>query len=156
MNIAVAFDHRGAGLRPAVIVELMSYGHAVLEVGNSSASSTDYVATAHDVAAAILAGEAERGVVVAGSGVGASFVANKIDGIRAAAPTDAYGASHAVADGMNVLCLGARTLDADAAAELLAAFVADSPSATAARYRPAQAPPAHAVEKPRVGSDQRV
>jgi ribose 5-phosphate isomerase B len=138
MNLAVGFDHRGSAFGATVIVELMSYGHTVLDLG---------IATAHDVASAILAGRAERGVVVSSSGVGASFVANKVDGIRAGAPTDTYGALHAVEDGMNLLCIGAGTVDESQAAEILAAFVSDETSGAPPRYERLYSPSTRTPEK---------
>jgi ribose 5-phosphate isomerase B len=158
MRIAVAFDHGGVPLRTTVIVELMSFGHSVLDLGADDSGSADagYVTTAHVVARAILAGDAERGVVVSLSGVGPSFVANRIEGIRAGAPTDVYGARHGVGEGMNLLCLGAGTLDADTAAAILTAFVADEPAATAARYDRRYAGPARAHVRLTAGSDRTV
>src|SRR5262249_28095180 len=91
MRIAVAFDRRGARLKAAVIAELTLQGHDVLDLGGAGPQTeADYAATAHEAARAILSGTVERGVVSSRSDVGASFVANKIEGIHAGACSDTY------------------------------------------------------------------
>ena len=124
MRVAVAFDHRGVALREAVLESLA--GHEVLDLGTHDASvRVDYPDKARQVGEAILAGDADRGVIVCGSGAGASIAACKIGGIRAAICHDIYSAHQAVEhDDMNVLCLGSEIVGASVARELVGAFLA--------------------------------
>ena len=126
MRIAVAFDHRGVKLRERVLDELHGLGHEVVDLGtDSDAERVDYPDKAREVGEAILGGDAERGVLVCGSGVGASIAACKLHGIRAAICHDVYSAHQGVEhDDMNVLCLGSGVVGADLAAELVRAFLA--------------------------------
>ncbi len=126
MRIAVAFDHRGVKLRERVLDELGGLGHEVVDLGtDSDAERVDYPDKAREVGEAILSGEAERGILVCGSGVGASIAACKLDGIRAAICHDVYSAHQGVEhDDMNVLCLGSGVVGADLAADLVRAFLA--------------------------------
>ncbi len=126
MRIAVAFDHRGVKLRERVLGELGALGHEVVDLGtDSDAERVDYPDKAREVGEAILSGEAERGILVCGSGVGASIAACKLDGIRAAICHDVYSAHQGVEhDDMNVLCLGSGVVGADLAADLVRAFLA--------------------------------
>ena len=95
----------------------------MLDLGTDSAvPEIDYVSKAHEMADAIVTGRVERGVLVASSGVGSSFAANKIEGIRAGACSDTYTTLQGVAGGMNILCLGSGTVDKASAAEIVAAF----------------------------------
>ena len=125
MNVAVAFDHRGAKLRARVLTELESLGHAVLDLGtDSDEQPVDYPDKAREVGEALHAGEAERGLLVCGSGVGAAVAACKLPGIRAAVCHDAYSAHQGVEhDDMNVLCLGSEVVGPELAAELVRAFL---------------------------------
>ena len=124
MRVAVAFDHRGVALREAVLEALA--GHDVVDLGTHDASvRIDYPDKARDVGEAILSGEAERGVLVCGSGVGAAVAACKLAGIRAAICHDTYSAHQGVEhDDMNVLCLGSEVIGPSVARELIGAFVA--------------------------------
>jgi ribose 5-phosphate isomerase B len=124
MRVAVAFDHRGVALREAVLDALA--GHDVVDLGAHDASvRVDYPDKAREVGEAILGGDAERGVIVCGSGVGASVAACKIAGIRAAVCHDVYSAHQGVEhDDMNVLCLGSEVVGASVARELVTAFLA--------------------------------
>jgi ribose 5-phosphate isomerase B len=124
MRIAVAFDHRGVHLRVAVLEALA--GHDVLDLGTDTDSERiDYPEKAREVGEAILAGEAERAVLVCGSGVGASVAACKRAGIRAAICHDVYSAHQGVEhDDMNVLCLGSEVVGPSLAADLVRAFLA--------------------------------
>ena len=124
MRVAVAFDHRGVALREAVLEALA--GHDVVDLGTHDASvRIDYPDKARDVGEAILSGEAERGVLVCGSGVGAAVAACKLAGIRAAICHDTYSAHQGVEhDDMNVLCLGSEVVGPSVARELIEAFVA--------------------------------
>ena len=125
MKVAVAFDHRGVKLRERVLEELGALGHEVLDLGTDSvAERIDYPDKARELGEAIQDGEAERGVLICGSGVGASVAACKLAGIRAAICHDAYSAHQGVEhDDMNVLCLGSEVVGAELAAELVRAFL---------------------------------
>ena len=123
MRVAVAFDHRGVVLREAVLEALAP--HDVIDLGTHDASvRIDYPDKAQEVGDAILAGDAERGVLVCGSGVGAAVAACKIVGIRAAICHDAYSAHQGVEhDDMNVLCLGSEVVGPSVARELVEIFL---------------------------------
>jgi ribose 5-phosphate isomerase B len=125
MRVAVAFDHRGVKLRERVLEELVTLSHEVIDLGtDTDAVRIDYPDKAAEVGAALSDGRAERGVLVCGSGVGASVAACKIAGIRAAICHDAYSAHQGVEhDDMNVLCLGSEVVGAELAAELVRAFL---------------------------------
>src|SRR4029450_10203798 len=125
MKVAVAFDHRGTRLRAAVLERLEAEGVEVVDLGVETAEvRVDYPDLARDVGMAIRSGDAERGVFVCGSGVGASIAASKIPGGRAAMCHDTYsarqGGEH---DDMNVLCLGSEVVGPSLAAELVHAFL---------------------------------
>jgi ribose 5-phosphate isomerase B len=126
MKVAVAFDHRGVKLRDRVLEELGDQGHDVVDLGtDSDVVRIDYPDKARDLGEAILDGRAERGVLVCGSGVGASVAACKLPGIRAAICHDTYSAHQGVEhDDMNVLCLGSEVVGAELAGELVRAFLA--------------------------------
>jgi ribose 5-phosphate isomerase B len=125
MRIAVAFDHRGVKLREVVLAEIVALGHEVLDLGtDTDAVRIDYPEKAQEVGDAIRSGDAERGVLVCGSGVGASVAACKLPGIRAAICHDTYSAHQGVEhDDMNVLCLGSEVVGAELAAELVRTFL---------------------------------
>jgi ribose 5-phosphate isomerase B len=125
MRVAVAFDHRGVKLREAVIGEIVALSHEVHDLGTDDDSvRIDYPDKAQEVGDAIRSGDAERGVLVCGSGVGASVAACKLAGIRAAICHDTYSAHQGVEhDDMNVLCLGSEVVGAELAAELVRAFL---------------------------------
>jgi ribose 5-phosphate isomerase B len=125
MRVAVAFDHRGVHLRNRVIETLRAGGHDVVDLGtDTDAVRIDYPDKAKELGEAILQGEAERGVLVCGSGVGAAVAACKIRGIRAAICHDVYSAHQGVEhDDMNVLCLGSEVIGPSLAADLVEAFL---------------------------------
>jgi ribose 5-phosphate isomerase B len=125
MRIAVAFDHRGVKLRDAVIGQIAALGHEVVDLGTDDASvRIDYPDKAQEIGDAIRTGDAERGVLVCGSGVGASVAACKLAGIRAAICHDTYSAHQGVEhDDMNVLCLGSEVVGAELAAEVVRTFL---------------------------------
>ena len=125
MKIAAAFDHRGVKLRERVLEEIVRAGHEPVDLGTDSPEpKIDYPDKAQDIGEAIKAGTAERGVLVCGSGVGASIAACKVDGIRAAICHDAYSAHQGVEhDDMNVLCVGSEVVGAELAGELIRAFL---------------------------------
>ena len=124
MKIAVGFDHRGVHLREAVLEALA--GHEIVDLGtNTDAVRIDYPDKAREVGEAILSGDAERGVLVCGSGVGASVASCKLAGIRAAICHDVYSAHQGVEhDDMNVLCLGSEVVGPSLAGDLVRAFLA--------------------------------
>ena len=125
MNVAVAFDHRGVHLREAVLETLRAAGHEIVDLGtDSDAVRIDYPDKARELGEAILRGDAERGVLVCGSGVGAAVAACKLRGIRAAICHDTYSAHQGVEhDDMNVICLGSEVIGPSLAAELVRAFL---------------------------------
>jgi ribose 5-phosphate isomerase B len=127
MKVAVAFDHRGVHLRDTVI-ETLSSGHDVVDLGtDSDAVRIDYPDKARELGEAIQRGDAERGVLVCGSGVGAAIAASKMRGIRAAICHDVYSAHQGVEhDDMNVLCLGSEVIGPSLAGELVDAFLGAS------------------------------
>ncbi len=126
MRVAVAFDHRGVKLRGRVLEELTALGHEALDLGTDAPEpAVDYPDKAREVGEAIRSGDAERGVLICGSGVGASIAASKLPGVRAAICHDTYSAHQGVEhDDMNVLCIGSGVVGADLAAELVRAFLA--------------------------------
>ena len=123
MKVAVAFDHRGVHLRDAVL-EVVSE-HEVIDFGtDTDAVRIDYPDKAREVGEAIQRGDAERAVLVCGSGVGAAVAACKMTGIRAAICHDAYSAHQGVEhDDMNVLCLGSEVVGPSLARELVVSFL---------------------------------
>jgi ribose 5-phosphate isomerase B len=125
MRVAVAFDHRGVKLRERLLEDLVALGHDVVDLGTDRPEPRiDYPDKAREVGEAIRGGEAERAVLVCGSGVGASVAANKLAGIRAAVCHDTYSAHQGVEhDDMNVLCLGSRVVGEALALELMRAFL---------------------------------
>jgi ribose 5-phosphate isomerase B len=126
VKVAVAFDHRGVLLREAVLETLRAGDHEVVDLGtDTDAVRIDYPDKAAELGAAIKDGEAERGILVCGSGVGAAVAACKIAGIRAAICHDMYSAHQGVEhDDMNVLCLGSEVVGPSLAADLVRTFLA--------------------------------
>ena len=126
MNVAVAFDHRGVHLRDKILETLREEGYAVVDLGtDTDAVRIDYPDKAAELGASLKDGQAERGVLVCGSGVGASVAANKLPGIRAAMCHDTYSAHQGVEhDDMNVLCLGSEVVGPSLAADLVRTFLA--------------------------------
>jgi ribose 5-phosphate isomerase B len=126
VNVAVAFDHRGVHLRDRILQTLQQSGHMVIDLGtDTDAIRIDYPDKADELGAAITDGRAERGILVCGSGVGASVAACKIAGIRAAICHDVYSAHQGVEhDDMNVLCLGSEVIGPSLASDLVTAFLA--------------------------------
>jgi len=126
VNVAVAFDHRGVHLRDRILQSLQQDGHMVTDLGtDTDAIRIDYPDKAAELGRAITEGRAERGILVCGSGVGASVAACKIAGIRAAICHDVYSAHQGVEhDDMNVLCLGSEVIGPSLASDLVRAFLA--------------------------------
>ena len=124
MRIAVGTDHAGFPLKEPAIAELESLGHEVLDLGTDSTEAVDYPDYAQAVGEAIMRGEAERGLLLCGSGVGACVAANKVPGVRAATCHDTFSAHQGVEDDdVNVLCLGARVIGEQLAIEVIRAWV---------------------------------
>lgn len=125
MRIAVGADHAGFPLKESVIQVVKAAGHDVLDLGAFDAAPSDYPDFALAVGRAIQEGRAERGILLCGSGVGASIAANKLHGIRAGLCHDGYSAHQCVEhDDANVLCLGPRIIGPALMAELVVAFLA--------------------------------
>ncbi len=124
MRIVLGADHAGFELKQNLLAYVRGLGHEVLDVGTNSTAPVDYPDYAEAVGKAILNGQAERGVLVCGSGVGASVAANKLPGIRAAVCHDTYSAHQGVEhDDMNVIVLGSRVIASELARELVRAYL---------------------------------
>jgi len=125
MRVAIGVDHGGFPLKGPIVDYLTTAGHEVLDLGAYNIDpGDDYPDYAKAVGKAVLRGEAERGIIICGSGVGACVAANKLPGIRAGLCHDTYSAHQAVEhDNINVLCLGARVIGVALALELVQAFV---------------------------------
>src|SRR5690348_18506512 len=125
MKLAVASDHAGVALKQHVADDLRAHGHEVTDLGSNSPDPVDYPDYAEKVAHAVLGGEAERAVLICGSGAGACVAANKFKGIRAATCHDSFSARQCVEDDdCNVLCLGARVVRPELAVDLVRVYVA--------------------------------
>jgi ribose 5-phosphate isomerase B len=128
MRVAFAADHAGAAFKRELIARLaraLDGAHTLVDLGgDGSDPDDDYPDFARELAAAVRGGEADRGILVCGSGVGASIAANKVRGIRAAVCHDTYSAHQGVEhDDMNVLTLGARVIGIEPAVEISLAFL---------------------------------
>ena len=124
MKVAIGCDHGGFVLKEAVINKIKELGFEVLDFGTNSADSVDYPDFAIKVSKAILSGQAQRGILMCGSGVGVCITANKFKGIYASIAHDVYTASQGVThDNMNILCLGGRVISPQQAAALAEAFL---------------------------------
>jgi ribose 5-phosphate isomerase B len=125
MRTAIGSDHAGFEMKGALAKHLRALGHEVVDVGTNSAEPVDYPDFAEAVGKAVLEGRADRGVLVCGSGVGASVAANKLRGIRAGLCHDTYSAHQGVEhDDMNILVLGARVIGPAMAQELVSVYIA--------------------------------
>jgi ribose 5-phosphate isomerase B len=123
MRIAVGCDHAGFSLKAPAVAELRRLGHEVIDLGTGSEKPVDYPDFAQAVAEAVMRGEADRGLLICGSGVGASVAANKVPGVRAATCHDTFSARQGVEDDdMNVLCLGARVIGPQLALDVIRAW----------------------------------
>jgi ribose 5-phosphate isomerase B len=125
VRVAVAFDHRGVKLKSRIAEAVRGSGHELLDLGvDAPEPAVDYPDIARKLGDALLAGEADRGILVCGSGVGASVAANKLPGIRAAICHDVYSAHQGVEhDDMNILCLGSEVVGPELAADLVGGFL---------------------------------
>jgi ribose 5-phosphate isomerase B len=125
MKIACAFDHAGFPLKQLVLEIVASAGHEPVDLGTNSTDPVDYPDTARSAAELVRSGQADRAVVVCGSGAGVAVAACKFPGIRAACAHDTYTGHQAVEhDDVNVLCLGARVIGPALAGEVIEAFLA--------------------------------
>ncbi len=124
MRIAIGSDHAGFALKENVAAFLRQLGHEVEDVGTHSTEPVDYPDYAEAVGKALQKGQAERGVLICGSGVGASVAVNKLLGIRAGLCHDTYSAHQGVEhDDMNVLVMGARVIGPELARELVQVYL---------------------------------
>ena len=125
MKLAIGADHAGFDLKAQIVPWLESSGHDVVDIGAHALDpADDFPDFAAAVARSVTGGQAERGVMICGSGVGASIATNKAGGIRAALCHDTYTARQGVEhNDMNVLCLGGRVIGIETAKEVIAAFV---------------------------------
>jgi RpiB/LacA/LacB family sugar-phosphate isomerase len=124
MKIAIGADHAGFELKERVKAHLLQLKHDALDLGTRNTSPVDYPDFAEAVGLAVRDGKADRGILICGSGVGASVAANKIPGVRAGLCHDHYSAHQGVEhDDMNVLVLGGRVIGESVALELVSAFL---------------------------------
>ncbi len=124
MKIAVAGDHAGFSMKQFLITELKKAGHQIVDLGAFDESPSDYPDFARKIGRAITSKDADRGILVCGSGVGACIAANKMKGIRAGLAHDTYSGHQGVEhDDMNVLCLGSRVIGPAPALEIAKAFL---------------------------------
>jgi ribose 5-phosphate isomerase B len=124
MRLAIGGDHAGFPLKGPIIAALRDWGHEVVDLGTHSTEPVDFPDITRDVCARVLKGDAERAILVCGTGVGACIAANKIDGVRAALCHDVYSAHQSVEhDDVNVLCLGAQIVGLPLALDLLRSFL---------------------------------
>jgi ribose 5-phosphate isomerase B len=127
MRVACAFDHAGFPLKAMVIETVADAGHEVVDLGTWSTEPVDYPDTARAAADAVRSGEADRSVLVCGSGAGVAVAACKFPGVRAVVAHDTYTAHQAVEhDDCNILCLGARVIGPALAADLIRAYLGAS------------------------------
>ena len=125
MRIAIGADHAGFDMKRDLIAYLAGHGHQIVDLGTNSSAPVDYPDISEAVAEALRGGQAERGLVICGSGAGAAIAACKFPGIRASVCHDAYSARQAVEhDDLNVLCLGSRVIGAALARTLVDAYLA--------------------------------
>ena len=125
MRVAIGADHAGFELKRDLAGYVAQHGHEVIDLGTHSTAPVDYPDTAEAVATAVRNGQADRGILVCGSGAGVAVAASKFPGIRAAVCHDTYTARQAVEhDDVNVLCLGARVIGPDLARSLVETFLA--------------------------------
>ena len=124
MRVAVGFDHAGFPLKQTVLQAVRDAGHEPIDLGTNGIEPVDFPDYSEKVGRAVQSGEAERGILVCGSGVGACIAANKMKGIFASICHDTYSAAQGVRhDDMNVLCLGARVIGPELATALIKSFL---------------------------------
>jgi ribose 5-phosphate isomerase B len=137
MKVAIGADHGGYELKSDITKVLESMGHKVMDKGaHHFDAEDDFPDFAAPVAAAVQSGDAERGIVICGSGVGAAIAANKYSGVRAGLCHDTYSAGQGVRhDDMNVLCMGARVVGVALAEDLVKSFMAANLEADEPRFQ---------------------
>ncbi|MGL4651065.1 MAG: ribose 5-phosphate isomerase B [Caldilineaceae bacterium] len=124
MRIAIATDHAGYSLKATVIAAVQAQGHEAIDLGAFDTHSVDFPDYAERVGRALQRNEADRGILLCGSGVGVCIAANKMIGVRASVCHDTYSAHQGVEhDGMNVLCLGGKVVGEALATELVCAYL---------------------------------
>lgn len=124
MKVVIGSDHAGYSLKEAIKKHLEAAGHEVMDKGTNDTSSCHYPIYAEAVANAIVAGEAERGVLVCGTGIGMSIAANKVKGIRAAAVSDCFTAEATrLHNDTHIICIGERTVGPGLAFKLVDTFL---------------------------------
>ena len=124
MKVAVGFDHAGFPLKQDVLEAVRKAGHEPIDMGTNSTEPVDFPDITRKVGSAVQNGEAERGILVCGSGIGACIAANKMKGIFASIAHDTYSAAQGVLhDDMNLLCLGGRVIGPELATSLVKAFL---------------------------------
>jgi ribose 5-phosphate isomerase B len=129
MRIVIGSDHAGFALKEPLVRALRAWGHEVQDIGGYTPDEVDFPDIAARLCATILAGDAERGVMVCGTGIGACIAANKVPGIRAALCHDVHSAHQCVEhDHANVCCLGAQIVGEWLALDLLKAYLDAQPS----------------------------
>jgi ribose 5-phosphate isomerase B len=125
LRIVVGSDHAGFALKPSVLDHLRKGGHEVTDVGSFDQNPVDFPDIGRKVAQAVTSGEAERGLMICGTGVGAAIAANKVKGIRAAVCHDIHSAHQAVEhDDVNIMCIGAQIVGPWLAHDLITAYLA--------------------------------
>jgi len=125
--IVIASDHAGVDLKARILEDLRDGGHEIHDLGPADASSVDYSDFGHQVAAAVVAGEAETGILICGTGIGMSMTANRHQGVRAALCHDAFTAEMARRhNDANVLCMGARVIGGGVAEQVVEVFLSTS------------------------------
>jgi ribose 5-phosphate isomerase B len=124
MIIAIACDHAGFPIKNTVLDAVIRSGNKVMDLGTDSEEAVDYPDISRKLASVVQRGEAERGILICGSGIGACIVANKVKGVYAGICHDTYSARQGVEhDDMNVLCIGGRVVGPELASEIVAGFV---------------------------------
>ena len=124
MKVVVGFDHAGFPLKETVLAAVREAGHEPIDVGTYSADPVDFPDIAEALGKVIQSGEAQRGILCCGSGVGACIAANKMKGVFASICHDTYSAAQGVMhDDMNVLCLGGRVIGPELTKALIPAFL---------------------------------
>lgn len=124
MKVAVGCDHGGFPLKEVVIASVRSLGHEVIDVGTYSPEAVDFPDFTKKVGEKVQSGEAERGILICGSGIGAAIAANKMKGIFASICHDTYSAAQGVEhDAMNVLCMGGRVIGPELVKVIVPAFL---------------------------------
>ena len=152
MKIAVASDHAGYSLKQSVIDVVRAMGHDSLDLGTNSLEPVDYPDYTEKLGNMIQSGQADRGILLCGSGVGACIAANKMHGVFACVCHDTYSAHQGVEhDDMNVLCIGTRIIGPELAKEIVAAFL----NANYTGNEPGQERHARRVEKIKIMEEKR-